>query len=101
VDRVELMAVQSETRARIVFVPLDAEDAAALGLQDALGDQLVDPSALGERGVQADARLRPEQALGQVLVDTFLNPMVANRDEARDVCRVIGDETIAELEYVH
>jgi hypothetical protein len=40
-------------------------------VQHSIGNQIVDPATVGERWVQADAGLWPQQAFCQVLVDAF------------------------------
>ena len=46
---------------------LEAEDGPALGVQRAAGDQVVDPGAGLEAGVQLDQRFGPEQAVAQLV----------------------------------
>src|SRR5919108_4548698 len=70
-------------------------------MQNAFGNQVVNPAAFGERRVQADAGLWPEEALCEVLVDALTNSRIADGDEAGDVSRIVGDQTVAEVEYVH
>lgn len=62
-------------------VCLDAEDPAALGIEKALSDEIVDVRIGLGCGVQLDQGFRPKQPGAKVLVDALPDPIVPDRDE--------------------
>jgi hypothetical protein len=70
-------------------------------VQHSGGDQLLDCAARLERGVQLDDRLRPEQALLELVIDVAGDSRVADVDEAPREVRVVVDETLAQIENVY
>src|SRR5262249_6026376 len=77
------------------------EDATALGVKNALSDQLLYAASGLKRRVKLNERLRPEQALPETLIDGLLYLLVTDLDETRNVGGVVLDEPIAEFEDVH
>ncbi len=100
-DGVCLMAVQAErlalARALVLGPP---EDPAALGVQLPAVDQLIDPGAGLEGGVELEPRLGPQQPLLELLFHILLDPLVTDRQEALGVGAVVRDQAVAQGEDV-
>ena len=95
------MAVELHRHADRIGGGLDAEDAVALGVKDALGDEVRHRLAGLERRVELDQGLRPERATVQDLVDVRAHPRVPDRDEAAHVVGVVRDQLVANGERIH
>ena len=90
-DRLLLMPVEPEVL---------AEEARRPPVQLALGRELPEgrPRRIGR--VQLQDRIRPELALGQLVPDEPLDPLVIDVDEALDVVPVLADHPVPKLEDV-
>lgn len=82
-------------------VCLDAEDPAALGVENAFSDEIVDVRIGLECGVHLDQGFRPKQPRAKVLVDALPDQLVPDRDEAVRVGLVILDQRLTWIEDVH
>jgi hypothetical protein len=60
------VSVQTQRRAGIVAVPLQTEDAAALGVENTFRNKLVDGPASLEGGIQLEVEIRPQGTAGQL-----------------------------------
>ena len=58
-------------------------------------DQIVDAISRIKAGVQLQQRVRPQQALLQLLADVIANAFVLDMDETLHVRRVVVDEIVA------
>ncbi len=100
-DGLGLVAVREQRLPVALRLGLDAEDAAALGVQDAPRDQVVDGRARLEGGVELDEGLGPEDAGLELAVDVVAQAGVADLDEAAGVGGVVLNQVVAEVEDVH
>jgi hypothetical protein len=96
-----LVAVEAEGVARGIGPRLTAEDAAALRVQLASGDQLVDRLPGLEGRVQLDQRLGPQHPFVELTVDEVVKPGLVDVNEATGVAGVVVNEPAAEVEDVH
>lgn len=85
----------AEARRRLATL----EDAAALRLQSALGDELVHRGAGLERRIELPERLRPELARVQMAIDVATRIRIADRKRA-DVGGILADHAIAKIKDV-
>ena len=102
-DGVGLVAVQPQRLAGAAGLGLlaDAEDPAALGVQEPLTDEVVDLTARLERGIQLERRIGPQQALVEIMLDVLPDPLVLDREERLGVVPVVLDQLVPQREYIH
>jgi hypothetical protein len=77
------------------------KDVAAVGVQLAGGDQLVERVARLEGRADLQQRLGPEPTAFELGVDVRADPHVADREEAPHVAGVVIDDSTAKIEDVH
>ncbi len=70
-------------------------------MEAAAGDQIVDPGAWLEAGVELQQRIRPQQAVAQFVVDHLPDARITDRDEAPDVGAIVIDQPVAQRKCVH
>jgi hypothetical protein len=78
-----------------------AKDVRALVMQDTLLNQVVNPSARLERGVELDQRLWPEHPFIETLGNVLSDAPVADLDETLDVLGVLPNKLVSESKDVH
>ncbi len=83
-----------------MHVRLATEDPLALGVEEALGDELRDGATRGERRVQAQPRVWPLDALGELRLDEGRDPRVADGHEPGREGAVVRDDLLVNLEDV-
>jgi hypothetical protein len=89
------MPVELQAPTGHVALGLNPEDLATLRVQHVRINQVVDVAAGLERGVQLNQWLRPQEALGQLLVYEVSNALIADRYEAGRVLGVVLDQVSA------
>jgi len=94
-DSFGLVAVKPEGDARVIGAFASAEDAFAFAVENAFIDQLVDPVAGFEGGVELDERIGPEQAVVDTPPYFILDASILYPDEAAYLRSVITDEAVA------
>jgi hypothetical protein len=92
-DSLGLVAMKPEGDARVIGAFARAEDACTFAVEYALFDQIVDPIACLEGGVELYEGVGPEQAVVEASPD--LDAGVLYPDEAAYVRSVISDEAVA------
>lgn len=85
----------------VVETLLDAEDAAALVVENIGIGQLVDRAAAGEVRVHRQPRLRPLRPLGQPLGDERGDPLVPRLNEGRSERPVVTNKLLTDAKDVH
>lgn len=78
-----------------------AENAAALCVQHALSDQVINPGAGSERRVQLDQRLGPEQTSVDGIIHPRANARVADLEETADIGVIVLNQAGAQVKDVH
>jgi hypothetical protein len=81
-DGLLLVAVQPQRPAGVIGIRLDAEDPAAAPVEDALGDQIIDPGAGLEGGVELDEGIGPEPVPIELGPNGGGDPRVGTRSRA-------------------
>lgn len=61
-------------------------------MQEALFDQVFDGAAAGERRIEADARLGPQQPVRECGVDSLFDPGIPNGHEAGHVLAIVPND---------
>ena len=101
-DRLGLVPVQRELPALGVALAFaDAEDAGRVGVQRAVGGEVVDGPARLEARVEGQHRVRPHRFAVKSRLE--LGPQVGIGDphEARRVTPVLADQPLPQVEHVH
>lgn len=90
------MAVEGD-----LFAGRVSEDLGRLGSQDVAFDEFADGAAGLERRIQPEPRLRPQQAVGDLLLDLAANLVVLDFQEALDEVLVVAQDLVQDTERVH
>jgi hypothetical protein len=100
-NRRGLMAMQPQWGTRIGRMFLTAEDPAALVIQNAVANEVVDPAAGLERRVERKVGLGPQQPGIERRLDHGADVGGTDRLEAADELAIAADQPLPELERVH
>ena len=77
------------------------EDALALGMQQALADEVLDAASGGEGRVERHPRIGPLDAVVELLAHELPDSLVPYVDRARGEGAIVVDQTLVDLEDVH
>jgi hypothetical protein len=83
-NRISLVLIESKCFA-FAFVLTCPKNPRAFGMQDCLGNQIIDRARVLKRRVELDQRVRPEAALIKTGGDKRIDALVSNSDEASDI----------------
>jgi hypothetical protein len=97
-----LVQVQIQGQTDSAGIPLvPTKNAAALGMDRATINELLDRCASLKRRIDLDQRVAPEKTRRKGLFNFLLNLRVGNADETLDILGVVANHVVAELEYLH
>ena len=99
-DRLLLMAVQAQWRARGVGDARAPKDVGTARVKHVARDEVFDTVARFERGVELDQRGRPDAVAVELSLNLEGDGVVADEREAADVALVGADDVVAQVEDV-
>ena len=101
-NRIRLVLVQAHSLPDRIFGRfLDAEYLLAERMQNPLGYQVIDPFPGLKVGIELDKRVRPKDAITQLLLHVIANTLILNFDKTLDVGGIVLDEMVAKRKDIH
>jgi len=94
--------MQAEWFSRIIcFRFANSKNPTAFWMENTLLDEIINPVAWFERGVELNQWFGPEDARIETLINVLFDPWIANLDETANVCLVLCDEAISKFKDIH